>query len=120
VAVFLEVPWDRLNHRVDVVIELLDEDDHIADLQTPTGPLPARVEQQVIAGNVPGAPNGTPGTTTILLEFPLGSLQLPAGHRYRWRVTVEGERNDAWEAGFWVQQPQPRPPTLGGMLLDPS
>jgi hypothetical protein len=117
VAVFLEVPWDHLNRTVNVVIELLNEDDQLAELQAPAGPLPARVEQQVIVGNVPGAPNGTPGTTTILMDLALGSLLLPAGHRYRWRVTVDGEHDDAWEAGFWVQQPQPNPPTLGGISL---
>jgi len=118
VAVFLEVPWDHLNRTVDVVIELLNEDDQLAYFQSPAGPLPAKVEQQVIVGNVPGAPNGTPGITTILVDLPLGVLQLPAGHRYRWRVTVDQEHNDAWDAGFWVQQPQPRPPTLGGITLD--
>jgi hypothetical protein len=33
----------------------------------------------------------------------LGGLPLVPGKRYTWRVTVNGETDEAWQAGFWTR-----------------
>ena len=30
----------------------------------------------------------------MLMDFPMGAIQLPAGHRYTWRVSVDGEKRE--------------------------
>ena len=64
VAIFFEVPWNRLNQALRVVVELVTDEGALAQLQTVNGPIPARIEQQLVVGNLPGAPNGTPGTSS--------------------------------------------------------
>ncbi len=113
IAVFLEVPWSQLNRQLSVLFELVDDEGRVVHLMTPEGPQAASFEQPMIVGNIPGAPNGTPGTTTTFLEVGPGVLQLPSGHRYTWRISVDGHHEEAWEAAFWVQQQLP-PPRLGG------
>lgn len=110
-AVFIEAPWDQLNRPHRVVIELVD-DDHgrTAEFANPEGAQPARVEQEITVPSVPGAPNGTPGLTSILLDIPGGTIRITeARRRYVWRINI-GE--EVGEVGFWVGLP-PQAPIIG-------
>lgn len=115
VAVFLEVPWGHLNKQLNVQLELVDDEGQVQNVQFPDGPQPATISYPVLVGNVPGAPTATPGSTALFFELGPGALNLPAGHRYTWKVSVDGEHEEAWEASFWVQPPMPEP-QIGGSV----
>lgn len=120
VAVFIEVPWDRCNRELDVVLELLTEDGHPVLLPVDGGPQPLRVGQRLVVPPPGGAPNGSPGQAALLANFQ-GGLPLTPGSWYKWRVTVDKEENDAWQARFFVRRRQSTP-TFGSprSALDPS
>lgn len=104
VAVFIEAPWDQLNRQLDLALELVDDNGQVVDVQTPDGVAPAQLTQPTIISNVPGAPNGTPGSTVVFMELGPGVLQLSAGRRYTWRLSIDGQHEESWEASFWVLQ----------------
>lgn len=109
VAIFVEVPWDQINREFDVVVELLDDEGHVADLAGPNGPEPARAEHSIGVPPVVGAPNGTPGRIAWLWDLPAGSLRVAPRCSYIWRVKIG---DDAGQAGFWVEAP-PAEPKIG-------
>jgi hypothetical protein len=73
------------------------------------------VAYPVILQPVPGAPNGTPGYASMLIDMTTGSLRIPAPrHRYIWRAVIEDDPDGgADEIGFWVNAPAQQP-TIGG------
>lgn len=105
IAVFVQAEWNELNRPLNMIAELVDDENHPAEMVGPEGLQPVRVTAEVQVPPVPGAPNGTPGHTTAFVEWPAGSIRIRAPrHRYIWRVTI----GDAvGEAGFWVQPPPP-------------
>jgi len=112
-SIFIESPWDQLNRLHNLVIELVDDEGQpVYFMPGPDGGAPVvRIENQVIVAPVPGAPNGTPGLTTVLIDLPPGTLWIPAPRRrYVWRISVDGTSE---EVGFWVQQPLQQP-VIGG------
>jgi hypothetical protein len=111
-TVFVDAPWDQLNKLHMLVIELIDDEGKPAYFTPgPSNDGPeARIQHQVVVPPVPGAPNGTPGTTTVFLDMPMGTLWIAGpGHRYIWRITT-GDVSE--EIGFWVQAP-PQSPVIG-------
>jgi hypothetical protein len=110
-AVFVEGTWAELNRPHRMVIELLDDESQAAHFLSPTGPQPLHIEQEITIPSVPGAPNGTPGTTTALVDLAQGTIRIDsARRRYVWRVTVGGTTE---EVGFWVNAPMVAP-RIGG------
>lgn len=106
VAVFLEAPWDRCNREMPFLLQLLDSDGHPVALPNPEPdqpPAPVQVESVITATPPQGAPNGTPGTASFFVHLQ-GGLPLAAGQRYTWQVTLDGETNESWRAGFFVQR----------------
>jgi hypothetical protein len=104
-AVFVEVSPNQLNQPVTLLIELVDDDgNHAHFMPGPQAGGPeARLEHQVVATPVPGAPNGIPGTATVCLGMPAGTLWIPAPRqRYTWRISAESVTE---EIGFWVLAP---------------
>jgi hypothetical protein len=117
VAVFVDSPWDELNRPHRMVMELLDDDGTLAQLSALIGPQSARFEHEVTIPQPVGAPNGTPGRATWLLDFPSGTLVIARARcRYVWRVQVG---NAVGEAGFWVQSP-PSEPIIGPPPVSPA
>lgn len=112
VAVLMEAPWDKCNREIELVMELHDEDGKPVMIPGPVDPQPLRISQQIIVPTIPGSPNGSPGTANMLMNLQ-GGLALYPGASYRWVLTIDGERDDAWTAGFFVQR-QPAAPTIGG------
>jgi len=96
-SIFIESPWDQLNRLHSLVVELVDDEGQPTHFMPgPDGGAPVvRIESQVIVAPVPGAPNGTPGLTTVFVDLPAGSLWIPAPRRrYVWRISSEGIRGD--------------------------
>lgn len=111
IAVFIEASWDQLNRPHQMLLELVDDEGQHARLPGPGNSQPARIEHEITVPPVPGAPNGTPGMATFMIEVGPDALRIPAPRRrYVWRVTI----GDAiGEVGFWVHVAQPTPPVVG-------
>lgn len=114
-AVFLEGSWDELNRPFALVIELLDDEGqpaHFRHAITPDGETnpTVHIEQEVAIPPIPGAPNGTPGQWSLMLELPPGALAIAQPRaRYIWRITGG---TTVEEVGFWVHAPA-QAPTIG-------
>jgi hypothetical protein len=102
IAMKIEVPWDRANHKYNLLLELVD-----ADGQPVMVPSPEGGEQSVQIGALfeAGRPAGlTPGTPLDgAFAINLGPLPLEPGQRYAWRLTVDGEMDEDWQVGFTVR-----------------
>ncbi|MEU1912773.1 hypothetical protein [Streptomyces massasporeus] len=102
-AIFVEAPWDQLNRPLKLILELRDDDDKVVEINEPQAVVPARVEHSLIVAPVPNAPNGVPGTATVVADFGGGTFRiLSPRKRYIWHVSV-GDTQD--EVGFWVDAP---------------
>lgn len=112
VAIFVEAPWDQLNRPHQMLIELLDDEGHHAQLAIDADQAQdARIEHEITLPPVGGAPNGTPGTGTFMIDLGPGAIRIPAPRRrYLWRVTIG---DSVGEVGFWVHA-QPPAPIIGG------
>lgn len=108
VAVLLEVPWDRCNREIEIVLELVNEDGMPVALPTGDGPQPLRIAQTLVIPSPPGAPTGSTGHANLLVQLQ-GGLPLNPGAWYSWRVTVDKETHEAWQAKFFVQRQQSAP-----------
>ncbi len=103
IAILVHVPWDQANRRHVLRLELLDADGNPVVVGTEDGE-----ESVVFFDDVEfevGRPAGLkPGTA---LDFPLavnsGPLPLEPGHRYEWRLAVDGETDDDWRLPFTVR-----------------
>jgi len=118
-TVFVEAPWDQLNTPHTLVIDLADTEGipvHFAP-GPDHGGLPVRIERQLVVPPVPGAPDGTPGATTVLVDLPPGTLWLTPRRRYIWRIAAESVTQ---QIGFWVQAPSQPPATDSGPTLPQS
>lgn len=114
VVVLIEVPWDQCNKPLSLVLELVTEDGQPVPIPTDESGStePLRFESQVLAVPPPGAPNGSPGKTSLIANL-AGGLPLNAGHWYTWRATLDGKTSSDWEVLFYVAR-QPMQPTFGG------
>lgn len=114
-TVFLEAPWDQLNKPYVLKLELVDDEGKAVQFGAQDGAgQEVRITYPVIVQPVPGAPNGTPGLASVLVDLAGGSLRIPAPrHRYIWRAVIEGEEQHADEIGFWVNAPIQQP-VIGG------
>jgi hypothetical protein len=110
-AIFLEAPWDRCNQPLEVVLDLVSDDEEPVNISMGETRTPVRLAHTLVAVPAPGAPNGSPGFVSFLLNL-RGGLPLAPGNWYKWRATVDKEHEDLWEARFYVQR-QPTVPTFG-------
>jgi hypothetical protein len=95
-ALKFEVPWDRANHRYDLLIELVDADG--VPVVVPGTDQPIRIESTLEAGRPPGLKLGTPLDAVIALNF--SPLPLEPDKRYEWRLTIDGQHEEAWSVAF--------------------
>jgi hypothetical protein len=107
-AVFIEAPWDRCNRPLEIVLDLVSEDDEPVVVPLGTEPGPLRITHSLVAVPAPGAPNGSPGFNSFLINL-RGGLPLAPGNWYRWRAFVDKEHEGSWEARFYVQRQQTAP-----------
>lgn len=89
--VFVDVQWSEIGAEFPIRAELVDGD----------GNRVAATEENVInARRHPVHPAGTPVTIPFVATIP--TLNLTVGHRYQWRVSIDGEMHEDWLAGFTV------------------
>lgn len=99
IALLFSVPWDASNQRHVFEITLLDEDgEAVAFDDTGAGVV---IGGEFEVGRPPGVRSGTPLTVPIAINS--GPLPLPAGRRYVWSLTVNGETDQSWQLGFDVR-----------------
>ncbi|MEU7174648.1 MULTISPECIES: DUF6941 family protein [Micromonospora] len=104
IAIFVEIPWDRANREILLIAELIDEDGQAVTLPTsPDQAQPVRIEHRPVAGPPLGAPNGSPAQVSMLINMQ-GGLPLQPGRWYSWRVSVDGEQREDWQAKFYVSR----------------
>lgn len=85
VAVLLQIPWDRANQRLPVLLRLLDSDGQPATIQTPEGPQQISMNGEFESGRPPGVAHGSDLPASFAFNVP--SLPLTPG-RYQWRLDV--------------------------------
>jgi hypothetical protein len=111
VAVKIEVPWTETNvpHHFD--LELLTEDGGPVTVPSPDGqPHPVQAGGDFEVGRPPGLRPGTP--IDMPLAVSIGPLPLPPDRRFTWRLTIDGQSHEDWQASF---NTRPLPP---GMTMD--
>jgi hypothetical protein len=106
IALKIEVPWDRTNERHSLLLELLDEDGEPvlvpgADEQS----VPLQVTGALEVGRPPGIKPGTPIDSALAVTF--GPLPLEPGHRYQWRLSIDGATDEDWILGFSTRSAAP-------------
>lgn len=103
VAVKLEVPWDRANHRYQLMLQLVDADGQAVVVPSPEGgeSQPLEFTAEFEAGRPPGLRAGTPLDGAFAIN--LGPLPLEPGNRYAWRLMIDGETEPEWQIGFSVR-----------------
>jgi hypothetical protein len=100
----VKVPWHAINIEHALRIELLDADGQPVEIETPDGPQPLRLDGRFQATP---APNVKPGTQIDLpLAFNLPPQPIPAGGRYEWRLSIDGETDEDWRLVFSTR-PEP-------------
>lgn len=99
IALKLEVPWDRTNEQHSLLLELLDEDGNPVLVEDQEGErVPLQITGAFEAGRPVGIRPGTPIDSALAVNF--GPLPLEGGHRYQWRLSIDGETNEDWTIGF--------------------
>ena len=97
VAIRIGVPWDQANERHDWNLTLIDEDGRMVIVGKKPIALNGRFEAGRPAGVAPGADLWVP------LGINFGAVSLPPGKRYSWRVHINGETSETWNATFSVR-----------------
>jgi hypothetical protein len=102
IAMIIEVPYNETNRPHVVRVELQDPDGQPAPVGERGKPI--WIETQLEVGRPPGHPPGTP--FNVPLAFNLGPITtLQPGARYLWVVSIDGETEESWRAGFNVRRP---------------
>lgn len=98
IALKFDVPWDRANVPIELVLDLVDTDGHPVAQHTPGGPAPVQVQARLEVGRPAGMPLGAPIGAIVALGIP--PLVLAPGQRYTWRLFVDGQTREDWELSF--------------------
>lgn len=101
IAAKIEVPYTGQSADHHWEIELTDEDGGPVFVPTADGN-----QVMIVPGDfrVEGEGDLAAGTMIdIPLAINFGPLPLPPGHRYMWRMTVDGETNEEWTASFTIR-----------------
>ena len=105
-AIKFDVPWDRTNHRLSVLIELVSADGEPVLVPQPDGTeQPLRIEGQLEVGRPPGLKPGSPIDAAMALNF--GPLPLEPDTRYEWRLSIDGHHDENWSVTFSTRPLQP-------------
>ncbi len=97
IAARIAVPWDQANIRHSWKVELRDEDGQPVTLNGKLVALNGQFEAGRPTGLAPGSPLWVP------LGINFGTIQLAGGRRYTWRLFVNDDSNDTWQAAFTVR-----------------
>jgi hypothetical protein len=99
IAVYIQVPWDRTNVQHNFRLELLDSDGQPVTAEGPdSSEEPIVIEGGFEVGRPAGLKPGTP--IDVPLAVNIAPLPLPAGGRYEWRLSIDGEGSEDWSLPF--------------------
>ncbi len=98
IAIKIDVPWDQANIRHTLELVLVDADGNPVVVPTDDGERPLTIEGQFETGRPAGVKPGTP--LDFMLAANLPPQPIPAGGRYEWRLSIDGETRDDWRLGF--------------------
>jgi hypothetical protein len=120
VIALVDVPGKYNGQQFALALELRDETTG-QPVMLPTSPeghlQPLRLQQaatvQIVqAPNIHLPMDSVPARIQMPVGFQDG-IPLTAGHKYAWRVEIDGQTRPGWKAEFYVPGPPP-PPVLGG------
>lgn len=114
IAVKLDVPWDRTNHRLQLRLRLVGQDGEPVVVPGPEGPQPVVIAAEAEVGRPPGLAHGA--DIDFPLAFQIGPLPLEPGQRYQWVLDIDGETREDWRLTFSTR-PAPSAPTT--YVVDP-
>jgi hypothetical protein len=98
IALKIEVPWDRGNEVHHLQLRLVDADGEPVLVESPDGETPLVLDADFETGRPAGLKPGTPLDFTMAVG--LGPLALEPDARYEWRLTIDGQEDDAWRVAF--------------------
>ena len=98
IAIKIEVDWHEAAEEHHWELFLVDADGREVTVETPQGPQMIEIRGDFEVGRPDGVPAGSP--IDLPLAINLGPLPLAPASRYTWRLTVDGETNEAWSLGF--------------------
>jgi hypothetical protein len=100
VVVFIKVPWDQANEQHLALLTLVDEDGRPAAPEGSDGSQIA-ISAEFETGRPAGVPKGK--ALDVALAFAIApGMPLPPGG-YVWRLEIDGEGQETWQAPFQVQ-----------------
>jgi hypothetical protein len=103
IAVDVKVPWEMANRAHQFRFELVDSAGRTVEVPGPTGEdNPVVVEAELEVGRPPGMVPGTALDAVLAINVP-GGLQLTPGARYEWRLMVNGKSDQDWSLPFSVR-----------------
>jgi hypothetical protein len=116
IALKIDVPWDRTNSLIRIVLTLVGEDGRQV-MQAMEGAFePITIKAEFEVGRPVGIPKGT--AIEVPLAFIIPPLALQPGRRYSWDLEVDGETGDDWHLPFGTRPMQPQ--VSGGQLPSPE
>jgi hypothetical protein len=108
IALKIEVGWNEAEIPHHWELFLQDQDGADVTVETPEGPRPVEVRGDFQVGRPPGVPEGSPVDVTLAIN--LGPLPLQPASRFTWRLTIDGESDEAWTLSFSTRPPEPEVP----------
>lgn len=99
IALLLDVSWDEANRSHHFDLRLLDAD--AQPIFTPGSDLPVTVGGDFEVGRPAGVREGSELRMPFAISF--APMALPAGQRFVWELSIDGDRDYSWVAPFDVR-----------------
>lgn len=106
-AIKVEVPWDRTNTPIPIVIRLIGEDGEPVLQDVDGSPVPVEVQAKFEVGRPPGLQPGSSIDLPIAINIP--PLQLEPGRRFSWELSIDDEKREDWYLSFATRAHGARP-----------
>lgn len=100
VAALLHLPWQEKPREHHVVLELIDEDGR--QVMDTGGSTPVRVEAGLAVEGGDKRPDRVGVPIPVPFACVFGPLGLEGGKRYVWRLFIDEETSEEWQASFLV------------------
>jgi hypothetical protein len=104
VAMKIDVDWNEVDRPHHWELYLIDADGQPVVAETPEGPQSIEVRGDFEVSRPDSVPPGSPIDVALALNF--GPLPLANSSRYTWRLSIDGESDDAWILSFSTRPPR--------------